>query len=60
MKNMMDINIDLLQLIFDFWIEELHKPLIKKSNKKRIFPFCREYLGGTDLADMQLISKFNE
>ena len=34
--------------------EELHKPIIKKFLKGRV------YFWGADLADMQLISKFNK
>ena len=57
---MMDINMDLLQLTYNFWIDELHKPITKKSNKKKYTAFLQRIFGGTDLADMQLISKFNE
>ena len=39
--------------------EELHKPVIRKFNKIKLHsPFIGN-VGGTDLADMQLISKFN-
>ena len=34
--------------------EELHKPIIKKFLKRRV------YFWGADLADMQLISKFKK
>ena len=40
--------------------EELHKPIIKKIEKKKVHsPFIDNILGA-DLADMQLLSKFNE
>ena len=40
--------------------EELHKPIIRKSKKRKVdSPFTNNILG-KDLADMQLISKFNE
>ena len=38
--------------------EELHKPIIKKINKRKVqSPFIDNVLGA-DLADMQLINKF--
>ena len=39
--------------------EELHKPIIRKFNKRKIHSFFIENTWGADLADMQLISKFN-
>ena len=40
--------------------EELHKPIIRKFNKRKVHgPFIVN-IWGTDLADMQLISKFNK
>ena len=40
--------------------EELHKPIIKKIEKKKVHsPFIDNILGA-DLADMQLISTFNK
>ena len=40
--------------------EELHKPVIKKFKKRKVqSPFIDNNCG-TDLADMQLISKFNK
>ena len=39
---------------------ELHKPIIKKIEKKKVqTPFIDNILGA-DLADMQLISTFNK
>ena len=40
--------------------EELHKPIIRKFKKRKVrSPFIYN-ICGDDLADMQLISKFNE
>ena len=39
--------------------EELHKPIIKKFKKRRVFCLLKDNISGPDLADMQLISKFN-
>ena len=38
--------------------EELHKPIIKKLKKRRVFSSFKDNIWGADLADMQLISKF--
>ena len=39
--------------------EELHKPVITKFNKRKVYlPFI-DKIWGADLANMQLISKFN-
>ena len=37
--------------------EELHKPVIRKVEKKRHLPFIDNFRG-TNLASMQLLSKF--
>ena len=39
--------------------EELHKPIIRKSNKRKVHSSFIDNIWGADLADMQLISKFN-
>ena len=39
--------------------EELHKPIIRKFNKRKIHSFFIDNTWGADLADMQLTSKFN-
>ena len=39
---------------------ELHKPIIKKFEKRNVYSRFRDNIWGTDLADMQLISKFNK
>ena len=40
--------------------EELHKPNIKKINKRKVQSPFIDNIWGADLADMQLISKFNK
>ena len=40
--------------------EELHKPIIKKFKKRRVYSRSRDNILGADLADMQLISKLNK
>ena len=40
--------------------EELHKPIIKKFYKRTVYSRFKDKIWGTDLADMQLISKFNK
>ena len=38
--------------------EELHKPIIRKFRKRRVYSTFKDNIWGADLADMQLISKF--
>ena len=40
--------------------EELHKPIIRKIGKRRMHSAFKDNIRGADLADMQLISKFNK
>ena len=40
--------------------EELHKPIIKKIKKRTVYSTFEDHICGTDLADMQLIRKFNK
>ena len=40
--------------------EELHKPVIRKIEKKTVHPYFIDNIWSVDLANMQLISKFNE
>ena len=40
--------------------EELHKRIIKKLKKRKVYPEFKDNIWGADLADMQLISKSNE
>ena len=40
--------------------EELHKPIIRKFEKRKVYSFFKDNIWGDDLASKQLISKFNE
>ena len=40
--------------------KELHKPIIRKLKKRKVDPGFKDNIWGADLADMQLISKFNK
>ena len=40
--------------------EELHKPVIKKFNKRKVYSQFRDNIWGADLADMQSLSKKNK
>ena len=40
--------------------EELHKPIIRKFKKRTVYSGSKDNIWGADLADMQLISKFNK
>ena len=39
---------------------ELHKPIIRKFKKRKVYSFFRENIWGVDLADMQSLSKYNK
>ena len=39
--------------------DEFHKPVIRKFRKRKVYSSFRDNLWGVDLADMQLLSKFN-
>ena len=39
---------------------ELHKPIIRKFNKRKVYSSFKDNIWGVDLADMQLLSKFNK
>ena len=39
---------------------ELHKPIIKKFEKRKVCSSFRDNIWGVDLADMQSMSKFNK
>ena len=41
-------------------IEELHKPVIKKFEKRKLHSSFKDNISGADLAYMQLISKLNK
>ena len=40
--------------------EELHKPIIKKFKKTKVYSAFKDNIWSADLADMQLISKLNK
>ena len=40
--------------------DELHKPVIKKNNKRKVYSQFRDNIWGVDLADMQSLSKKNK
>ena len=40
--------------------EELHKPIIRNFKKRTVYSGFKDNNWGADLADMQLISKFNK
>ena len=40
--------------------EELHKPIIRKFKKRKVYSAFKNNVWDADLADMQLISKFNK
>ena len=40
--------------------EELRKPIIRNLKKRAVYSGFKDYIWGDDLADMQLISKFNK
>ena len=39
---------------------KLHKPIIRKCNQRKVHTPFIDNISGADLADMQLISKFNK
>ena len=40
--------------------EKLHKPIIRKFKKRKVYSAFKDNIWGANLADMQLISKFNK
>ena len=40
--------------------EELHKSIIREFKKRKVYSAFKDNIWGADLADMQLISKFNK
>ena len=40
--------------------KELHKPIIRNLKKRTVYSGSRDNIWGADLADMQLISRFNK
>ena len=39
---------------------ELHKPIIRKFKKRKVYSYFKDNIWGVDLADMQLVSKYNK
>ena len=39
---------------------ELHKPIIKKFKRRKLYSSFKDNIWAVDLADMQLISKYNK
>ena len=39
---------------------ELHKPIIRKFEKRKVYSTFKDNIWGVDLADMQLLSKYNK
>ena len=39
---------------------ELRKPIIRKCKKRKVYSSFRDNIWGVDLADMQLLSKYNK
>ena len=39
---------------------ELHKPIIPKFKKRKVYSSFRDNISGVDLADMQSLSKYNK
>ena len=40
--------------------KELHKPIIRKFKKRKVYSAFKDNIWGADLADMQLLSKYNK
>ena len=40
--------------------KEVHKPIIRKFNKRTVYSGFKDNMWGADLADTQLTSKFNK
>ena len=41
-------------------VEKSYKPIIRKFEKRNVYSYFIDNIWGADLADMQLISKFNK
>ena len=41
-------------------VDELHKPIIKKIKRRKIYKSFKDNIWRTDFADIQLISKYNK
>ena len=43
-----------------YLVVELHKLIIRKFEKRKVYSSFKDNIGGSDLAGMQLISKLNK
>ena len=41
-------------------VDELHKPIIRKFKKRKVYSAFKDNIWATDLADMQLLSRYNK
>ena len=54
-KNLLGCGIENKQLV-----DEVHKLIIKKVKRKKVYSSFKDNIWGVELADMQLVSKFNK
>ena len=54
------INLEANSLNNEALAEELHKPIIKNLKRRKVCSSFKDNIWGADLADMQLISKYNK
>ena len=40
--------------------DEIHKPIIRRFKRRKVYSSFKDNILGADLADMQLISKYNK
>ena len=41
-------------------VDELHKPIIRKFRKRKVYSAFKDSIWAADLADMQLLSRYNK
>ena len=54
------INLQANSLNNEILAEELHKPIIKNFKRRKVYSSFKDNIRDVDLADMQLISKYNK
>ena len=54
------INLQANSLNNEILAEELHKPIIKIFKRRKVYSSCKDNIWRVNLADMQLISKYNK
>ena len=54
------INLQANSLNNEVLAEELHKPIIKNFKRRKVYSIFKDNIWGVDLADMQLISRYNK